>query len=156
MLYKDWISDIRQRDIPIDDPFTVDGVLSDEMEIAMYVAFVSYLVIILTMYFLFAFFHAFRWNSQGLPNDEFSIQNAILTTKTSRFSICIDPQQQALSWIRKRESKNFLKILSFNDSDFLKQLEMAITFGNPVIFQDVGNYVDPIIYNVLEKNIMCK
>lgn len=96
------------------------------------------------------------WSSQGLPNDEFSIQNAILTTKSSRFPICIDPQQQALGWIKKREADNFLKILNFGDADFLKQLEMAITYGNAVLFQDVDDYVDPMVHNVLEKNIVCK
>ena len=58
-----------------------------------------------------------KWNSQGLPLDELSIQNAILTTKASRykglifslnlgfirFPVCIDPQQQAVKWIKKME-----------------------------------------------------
>lgn len=93
-----------------------------------------------------------RWNSEGLPPDELSIQNGILTTRASRFPLCIDPQQQALTWIKKRETKNNLKICTFNDSDFLKQLEMAIMFGFPVLFQDVDDYIDPVIDNVLEKN----
>lgn len=96
------------------------------------------------------------WNSEGLPPDELSVQNGILTTRASRFPLCIDPQQQALAWIKKRESKNNLKILTFSDSDFLKQLEMAIMYGIPVLFQDVDDYIDPVIDNVLEKNIKSK
>jgi len=46
----------------------------------------------------------------GLPPDELSIQNGILTTRASRFPLCIDPQQQALNWIRKKEEKNNLKV----------------------------------------------
>lgn len=42
---------------------------------------------------------------------------------------------------------------SFNDPDFLKQLEMAIKYGNPFLFHDVDEYIDPVIDNVLEKNI---
>lgn len=80
----------------------------------------------------------------------------MLTTKSSRYPLCIDPQQQALAWIKKREIENFLKILNFNDADFLRQLEMAIIFGNPVLFQDVDDYIDPMVYNVLEKKINCK
>lgn len=46
-----------------------------------------------------------------------------------------------------------LQILSFNDPQFLRQLEMAIKYGLPVLFQDVNEYIDPVIDNVLEKNV---
>lgn len=94
----------------------------------------------------------YRWTSEGLPSDVLSAQNGILTLKTSRFPVCIDPQQQALAWIKNREQGNNLKILSFNDSDFLKQLELAIKYGTPVMFRDV-DYIDPVVDNVLMKNI---
>ncbi|GFS12625.1 dynein heavy chain 10, axonemal [Elysia marginata] len=51
-----------------------------------------------------------RWTSEGLPPDELSIQNGILTTRASRFPMCIDPQQQALNWIKKKEEANNLKV----------------------------------------------
>lgn len=47
----------------------------------------------------------------------------------------------------------YLQISSFNDPDFLKQLEMAIKYGFPFLFQDVDEYIDPVIDNVLEKNV---
>jgi len=82
------------------------------------------------------------------------VQNGILTTKASRFPLCIDPQQQALNWIKKKEKKN-LKILSFTDADFLKQIELAIKYGLPVLVQDADE-VDPILNNILSKNIQSK
>lgn len=100
----------------------------------------------------FEFFLLFRWNSEGLPPDELSIQNGIFTTRASRFPLCIDPQQQALNWIKKREEKNNLKIVTFNDSDFLKQVELGVTYGFPILFQDV-DFIDPVMDNVLSKNI---
>lgn len=54
-----------------------------------------------------------RWGSQGLPPDELSIQNGILTTRASRFPLCIDPQQQALNWIKRKEERNNLRVLAF-------------------------------------------
>ena len=57
-----------------------------------------------------------RWGSEGLPPDELSIQNGILTTRASRFPLCIDPQQQAINWIKKKEEANNLKVLPRTDS----------------------------------------
>ncbi|XP_061673976.1 dynein axonemal heavy chain 10-like [Syngnathoides biaculeatus] len=128
MVYQTWVEDVQERSIPLSQPFKVDNLLTDEVEIS-------------------------RWGSEGLPPDELSVQNGILTTRGSRFPMCIDPQQQALNWIKKKEASNNLKISSFNDPDFLKQLEMAIKYGFPFLFQDVDEYIDPVIDNVLEKNL---
>lgn len=46
-----------------------------------------------------------------------------------------------------------LQMASFNDPDFLKQLELAIKYGNPFLLHGVDEYIDPMIDNVLEKNI---
>ncbi|XP_058850532.1 dynein axonemal heavy chain 10 [Acipenser ruthenus] len=128
MVYLEWQQDVLNRGIPLSQPFRVESLLTDEVEIS-------------------------RWGSEGLPPDDLSVQNGILTTRASRFPLCIDPQQQALNWIKKKEEKNNLKVSSFNDPDFLKQLEMAIKYGFPFLFQDVDEYIDPVIDNVLEKNI---
>ncbi|KAJ8266677.1 hypothetical protein GJAV_G00133350 [Gymnothorax javanicus] len=128
MVYKVWQQDVLDRCIPLSQPFRLENLLTDEVEIS-------------------------RWGSEGLPPDELSVQNGILTTRASRFPLCIDPQQQALNWIKRKEEKNNLKVSSFNDPDFLKQLEMAIKYGFPFLFQDVDEYIDPVIDNVLEKNV---
>uniref|UniRef100_UPI0037E7F8F2 dynein axonemal heavy chain 10 n=1 Tax=Semicossyphus pulcher TaxID=241346 RepID=UPI0037E7F8F2 len=128
MVYQVWVKDVQERGIPSSQPFKIENLLTDEVEIS-------------------------RWGSEGLPPDELSVQNGILTTRGSRFPMCIDPQQQALNWIKKKEENNKLKISSFNDPDFLKHLEMAIKYGFPFLFQDVDEYIDPVIDNVLEKNV---
>ncbi|XP_057687718.1 dynein axonemal heavy chain 10-like isoform X2 [Corythoichthys intestinalis] len=128
MVYQTWVEDVKERGIPLSQPFKVDNLLTDEVEIS-------------------------RWGSEGLPPDELSVQNGILTTRGSRFPMCIDPQQQALNWIKKKEAHNNLKISSFNDPDFLKHLEMAIKYGCPFLFQDVDEYIDPVIDHVLQKNL---
>lgn len=128
MIFDDWLEDIKTKQIPIQTSFGIVESLATDVEIS-------------------------RWASEGLPSDELSVQNGILTVRSSRFPLCIDPQLQAWTWIKKREQKNNLKILTFNDPDFLKQLEMSIMYGMPVLFEDVDDYIDPVIDNVLQKNI---
>ena len=96
-----------------------------------------------------------QWASDGLPSDELSVQNGILTTRASRFALCIDPQMQAVNWIKRREGKDLEgKVKTFNDADFLKQLELAVQHGLPFLFENLDEYIDPVIDPVLEKNIM--
>ncbi|TUV82046.1 Dynein heavy chain 10, axonemal [Bagarius yarrelli] len=85
MVYEVWQKDVMDRAIPLSQPFRIENLLTDEVEIS-------------------------RWGSEGLPPDELSVQNGILTTRASRFPMCIDPQQQALNWIKKKEEKNNLKV----------------------------------------------
>ncbi|EDV22455.1 uncharacterized protein TRIADDRAFT_50643 [Trichoplax adhaerens] len=128
MINNNWEQDLLKREIPLSQPYKCEDLLTDDVEIS-------------------------RWTSESLPPDELSIQNGILTTRCSRFPLCIDPQQQAFNWILKKESQSNLKITTFNDSDFLKQLELAIKYGFPILFKDIDEYIDPVIENVLTKNI---
>ena len=44
----------------------------------------------------------------------------------------IDPEGQANKWIRNMEKANQLHVAKGNDADFVRSLENAIQFGNPV------------------------
>lgn len=93
-----------------------------------------------------------RWVGEGLPADTHSVMNGILTTEASRFPLCIDPQQQAVTWIKNKEAENDLKVATFLDGDFMKQLELAIQYGKPFLFENVDEELDPMIDPILEKN----
>ncbi|KAL2608310.1 hypothetical protein R1flu_026883 [Riccia fluitans] len=61
----------------------------------------------------------------------------------------------AINWIKKKEGKQLEgRVRTFNDSDFLKQLELAIQYGFPFLFENVDEYIDPVIDPVLERTII--
>ncbi|KAJ1617774.1 dynein heavy chain and region D6 of dynein motor-domain-containing protein [Pavlovales sp. CCMP2436] len=124
-----WEKDLREKQVPVTNNYRIETLLTSEVETA-------------------------KWASEGLPPDELSIQNGILTTRASRYPLCIDPQQQAVTWIKKREAKSNLKVCTFTDADFLKHLEIAVNLGFAFLFEGVDEYIDPIIDPVLEKNIV--
>jgi dynein heavy chain len=41
-----------------------------------------------------------EWNYAGLPADDLSIDNAIITIRSRRWPLLIDPQMQANKWIK--------------------------------------------------------
>jgi len=61
---------------------------------------------------------------------------------------------QAVSWIKAKEAKNHLQILSFNQDNFMKKLELAVGGGTPILFEGITEEIDPMIDPVLEKNII--
>jgi len=60
---------------------------------------------------------------------------------------------QAVIWIKEKEKKNNLLVMTFNTEGFVKRLENAIKFGQSVLFEGLDTELDPIIDPVLEKNI---
>lgn len=59
---------------------------------------------------------------------------------------------QAVTWIKEKEKKNQFDILNFNMGDYVKKLEIAIQFGKSVLFESVGEELDPMVDPILEKN----
>lgn len=54
------------------------------------------------------------WVIDKLPNDSFSIDNAIMLFESNRWPLMIDPQGQANKWVKKRELENQLKVVKQN------------------------------------------
>lgn len=125
LIYDTWKNNISLVGILLSPEFSITTALTNDVEIS-------------------------RWTSEGLPPDELSIQNAILATKANRFPLCIDPQQQATNWIKQKE-KN-LKTSTFNAPDYIKNLQLAVKYGTSFLFQEVDDYIDPLLDDILGKN----
>ncbi|TRY86535.1 hypothetical protein DNTS_031645, partial [Danionella cerebrum] len=94
-----------------------------------------------------------EWNIQGLPSDAFSTENGVIVTRGNRWPLMVDPQGQALKWIKNMESKRGLKLIDLQMPDFLRILENAIQFGSPVLLQNVQEELDPSLAPILNKSL---
>lgn len=65
--------------------------------------------------------------------------------------LMIDPQGQANKWIKNMEKEFTLSIIKLTDGDYMRTLENCITFGNPLILENVGEELDPSLEPLLLK-----
>jgi dynein heavy chain, axonemal len=117
--------------IPVDPRFDLSRILSDPVTVR-------------------------EWNIQGLPADSFSTENGLFATRGRRWPLMIDPQGQANKWIKNMHRDNNLQVIKLTESDFLRTLENAIRFGQPVLLENVEEELDPALEPVLLKQVFKK
>ncbi|CAM9175434.1 unnamed protein product [Chrysoparadoxa australica] len=94
------------------------------------------------------------WVIAKLPNDSYSIDNAIMLFESNRWPLMIDPQGQANQWVKKLEEDNQLKVVKQNQATFVRTIENAIQFGSPILLENVPESLDPVLEPVLLKQIV--
>jgi dynein heavy chain len=130
-LTEKWVKLCEDRQIPNSGRFSLERVLGNPIEIS-------------------------NWGLAGLPNDSFSIENAIINAKTRRWPLFIDPQGQANRWIKNMEKERQVRVMKFTDGNYLKLLEASIRMGTPVLMENVQEDLDPAIEPLLQKQIVVK
>lgn len=63
----------------------------------------------------------------------------------------IDPESQANKWTKNMEKDNKLAVIKLTDSDYMRTLENCVTFGNPLLLENVGEELDPSLEPLLLK-----
>jgi dynein heavy chain len=99
-----------------------------------------------------------EWSLQGLPQDDLSIQNGIMVTRSSRYPLMIDPQTQAIQWIKKKEPliEEHRCISTLTNPRLKDELKFPLSEGLPFLIESVENEVDPMLDPILEKQIIRK
>ncbi|KAJ3290947.1 hypothetical protein HK104_006430 [Borealophlyctis nickersoniae] len=92
------------------------------------------------------------WQANSLPADDLCTENAIMIKRFNRYPLIIDPSGQATAFLTNEYKGRKITVTSFLDDSFLKVLESALRFGNPLLVQDV-EHLDPILNAVLNKEL---
>ncbi|CAN6639183.1 dynein heavy chain, cytoplasmic [Trichomonascus vanleenenianus] len=90
------------------------------------------------------------WHEDSLPKDDLCVENAIMSHRAIRYPFIIDPTNRMVEFYRSMHKTRELTVTSFLDKSFIKHLESALRFGNPILIQD-AEHLDPIINQVLNK-----
>lgn len=95
------------------------------------------------------------WNLNGLPKDDTSTENGIIIERSKRFSLMIDPQNQANKFIKNwgKERQEGIEVCKASDPNMIRICEKAIQFGQWVLMENVGLELDPALEPILLQDI---
>ncbi|KAL8567586.1 hypothetical protein ACOMHN_054399 [Nucella lapillus] len=95
------------------------------------------------------------WSNEGLPVDRMSIENATILTSCERWPLMIDPQLQGIKWIKTRYGEN-LKVTRLGARGYLDIIENAVSRGDVVLLESLGEDMDPVLDSLLGRNTIKK
>ncbi|XP_033038307.1 dynein heavy chain 17, axonemal isoform X2 [Trachypithecus francoisi] len=95
------------------------------------------------------------WNNQGLPSDRMSTENATILCNTERWPLIVDAQLQGIKWIKNKYSSE-LKAIRLGQKSYLDVIEQAISEGDTLLIENIGETVDPVLDPLLGRNTIKK
>lgn len=95
------------------------------------------------------------WNNEGLPSDRMSTENATILSNCERWPLMIDPQLQGIKWIKTKYGAD-LKIIRLGQKGYLDAIERAISSGDVVLLENIGESIDPVLDPLLGRNTIKK
>lgn len=95
------------------------------------------------------------WNNEGLPSDRMSTENATILTNSERWPLMIDPQLQGVKWIKTKYGSK-LVVVRLGHKNYLDTIERAISNGDTVLIENIGESVDPVLDTIVGRNTIKK
>jgi len=130
-----WIPKIKEYNIPLSEPVNLINVVGNRVEFE-------------------------KWKGQyNLPDDDLSKENAIILKNTKRWPLCIDPQNQANSFIRKMGldvKKQLFKVMKASEDKISNELELSIKIGKWLMIENVNEKLSPELEPILVPQIKIK
>ncbi|XP_063367395.1 dynein beta chain, ciliary-like [Cydia amplana] len=95
------------------------------------------------------------WNNEGLPTDTMSTENATILTNSARWPLMIDPQLQGIKWIKSKYGDG-LTVVRLTMRNYLDRIERAVSNGEVVILENIGETVDAVLEPLLGRVLIRK
>jgi dynein heavy chain 2 len=91
--------------------------------------------------------------SQGLPSDQLSVENALISLNTYKSPLIIDPNYALSQWlVGKLKADTQLEVVSSQEKKIVSILEICIRFGKTLIVNEVDE-VESLYFNILRKDL---
>ena len=94
-----------------------------------------------------------EYQTQGLPADKVSSENGAIVLNSLRFPLLVDPQLQAITWIKKREAllnkEQPLQLARLGQTDLIRRLLSAVNNGNSFVIENMGEHIDATLMPVI-------
>ncbi|NXN68995.1 DYH17 protein, partial [Himantopus himantopus] len=91
------------------------------------------------------------WSNQGLPSDRMSTENATILCNTQRWPLIVDAQLQGIKWIKNKYGEE-LQTIRLGQRSYLDAIERAVSEGQTLLIEDVGETVEPVLDHLLGRN----
>lgn len=96
-----------------------------------------------------------QWNNQDLPADRVSTENATILLNAKRWPLIIDPQEQGIKWIKKREGAD-LRVVRLGQKTYLDSIERAVSNGDCLLIENLSEEIEPVLDNLLGRQLVKK
>ena len=90
-----------------------------------------------------------KMKAEGLPSDPFSTENAVIITQCTRYPLIIDPQMQAIAWLKNRGTKKTL--VQYRQQKWDQLIGESLGSGDDIIIEDVDQEIDPMLAPIMGK-----
>jgi dynein heavy chain len=93
------------------------------------------------------------YQTQGLPADQVSSENAAIVLNSVRYPLLVDPQLQAIFWLKRRAklTGENLRVGRLGQTNLIKEILSAIENGEGFLVENIGEQIDASMMSVLRR-----